>query len=344
MKTIIIYIVISILGLGLSEAQTVEIVKGNKVEVLQKQRKEIIEQEKKELKDEVEAINERLDKNEITLEKANELKEAAATRHALNIENRVAIIDNKIALLERDEEAKVENDQTFIFSWNKDEDEEDNYRNYEDKRTTSTIMFAAGLNNALQDGQSLNDSDFKIGGSRFFEIGWVWNTRVFDDSNWLRLKYGVSFQFNGLKPTDNRYFEENGGLTTLEEYPLNLKKSKFRMDNLVVPLHFEFGPSNRTEHENGTTFSTHKKFRIGLGGYGGFNLGERQKLKFEEDGDNVKQKLKSDYNTNDFIYGLSAYIGWSNTTLYGKYDLNPIFQEPNIESHNISLGLRFDLD
>lgn len=343
MKTIILYIVISIFSLSLCTAQTVEITKGNKVEVLRQKRKDVVAEEKEELRKEVEEINERLDNQEITFEKANELKEQAAKKHAMNIENRVAIIDNKIALLERDEEAKVESDQTFIFSWGEDDKREKDY--YQDKRTTSTIVLAAGLNNALTDGQSLNDSDFKIGGSKFFEIGWVWNTRVFENTNWLRFRYGLSFQFNGLKPTDNRYFVEDDDLTYLEEYPVNLKKSKFRMDNLVVPVHFEFGPYKRIEHDNGnTTFSAHRKFKIGLGGYGGLNLGERQKLKFEEDGKNVKEKLKSNYNTNNFIYGLSGYIGWGNTSLYAKYDLNPIFQDPNPETHNVSLGLRFDLD
>lgn len=343
MRTIILYIAISIFSFSLCTAQTVEITKGNKVEVLKQKRKDVVAEEKEELRKEVEEINERLDNNEITLEKANELKEQAAKKHALNIENRIAIIDNKIALLERDEEAKVENDQTFIFSWGQDDKKEKDY--YEDKRTTSTIVLAAGLNNALTDGQSLNDSDFKIGGSKFFEIGWVWNTRVFENTNWLRFRYGLSFQFNGLKPTDNRYFVEDDDLTYLEEYPVNLKKSKFRMDNLVVPVHFEFGPFKRIEHDNGTTtFSAYKKFKVGLGGYAGLNLGERQKLKFDEDGSNVKEKLKYDYNTNDFIYGLSGYIGWGNTSLYAKYDLNPIFQDPNPEIHNVSLGLRFDLD
>lgn len=342
MKTIILYIAISIFSITFCKAQTVEITNVNTIEALREQRKNVITQEKEELKNEVEAINDRLDKNEITIEKADELKEAAAKKHALNIENRVAIIDNKIALIERNEEAKVAEGQSVVFKWEEKDKKEKSY--YQDKRTTSTILIAAGFNNALEDGQSLNDSDFKIGGSRFFEIGWVWNTRVFDDSNWLRLKYGVSFQFNGLKPTDNRYFEEDGGLTYLQEFPEDLKKSKFRMDNLVVPVHFEFGPSKRIENDHGTTFSTYKKFKVGLGGYAGFSLGERQKLKFEENGDNVKQKLKSDYNTNDFIYGLSGYVGWGTTSLYAKYDLNPIFQSPNAELHNVSLGLRFDLD
>lgn len=342
MKSLLITIALCILSFSPCNAQTVEITSGNKIEVLKKQRENIIKQEKDELKAEVEAINERLDNEEISMQEADKLKEEAAKKHALNIENRLAILDNKIALLERNEESKVESDKTFVFSWKDEDDKED--PNYEDKRTTSTLMVAAGFNNALLDGQSLNDSDFKIGGSRFFEIGWVWNTRVFEESNWLRLKYGVSFQFNGLKPTDNRFLVDNDGITELQEFEYDLNKSKFRMDNLVIPVHFEFGPSKKIDHDGDYTFSTYKKFKVGLGGYTGFSLGERQKLKYKEDGDRTKEKLKSDYNTNDFIYGLSAYVGWGNTSLYAKYDLNPIFEDPNPELNNVSLGIRFDLD
>lgn len=346
MRTITIYLALFLFTLCFCNAQSIKIENKNKLELLEEQKKEIVEEEKEKLKEEIEEINQRLDEKSISMAQADKLKEEAAKRHALNIENKLAIIDNKIALLERNEEVDVDGDKTLIVSVRNGKEEEERRKRdvYMDKRTTSTIVVAAGFNNALQDGQSLSDSDFKIGGSRFFEIGWSWKTRVFENSNWLRFKYGLSFQFNGLKPTDNRYFVEDGNLTELEEFEFDLDKSKFRMDNLVFPVHFEFGPSRRFERESGTTFSTYKKFKIGLGGYAGFNIGERQKLKFRENGDKVKEKMKNDFNTEDFVYGLSGYVGWGGTSLYLKYDLNPVFAEPNIEMNNISLGLRFDLD
>ena len=213
-----------------------------------------------------------------------------------------------------------------------------------DRRTTSDFVLAFGLNNAIGDRQSLNDSDFKIGGSRFAEIGWAWKTRVFNESNWLRVKYGISFQFNGLKPTDNRYFVDTGDMSELQTFDGDLDKSKFRMDNLVIPVHFEFGPSNKIEKETYFRYNTYNKIKVGLGGYVGLNLGARQKLKFDEEGESVKQKLKANYNTNNVIYGLSGYIGWRDTALYVKYDLNPIFKDNTIDLHNVSLGLRFDMD
>lgn len=340
-------------------AQNAEKVK-TKVEQLQKLKTEITSQEKEALKVEIEEINGRLNAKEITEIEAQTLKEAAAKKRALNIENRLSIVENEILLIERNNGLvlalepldSTENKGLGIslditrgdgssIKWKKEK--KDKKEPKYDIRTYSDLVIAVGLNNAIVDGQTLDDSPYKIGGSRFFELGWQWRTRLFEKSNFIRFNYGFSFQFNGLKPTDNRYFVNNNDNIVLEEFDVELDKSKLRMDNLVFPFHFEFGPSKLRENEKSIRYSLDKKFRVGLGGYGGFNLGTRQKLKYERDGENIKDKLKRDYNTSNLIYGLSAYAGFGGTTLYMKYDLNPIFQDALVEQRNISLGLRFDL-
>lgn len=363
MKSIFIYLSVAIFSLSFQplKAQeestqtekTQEESKKAKIERLEAEKEEIISEEKEALKRKVAAIQDRLENKRLSSEEASLLKKQAAKEHALNIENRVAIIENQIALLSREDSAEADDpwandrwgkdgedgDSSYVFNWNSEKKE----RKY-DRRTYTDLVVAFGFNNAIEEGQSVNDLDFKIAGSRFFELGLAWKTRVFKNSNWLRLKYGFSFQFNGLKPTGNRYFVEEDNMTRLVEHELDLDKSKFRMDNLVFPIHFEIGPSSRTETEHRLRFSTEDKLKIGFGGYAGVNLGERQKLKYEKDGEDVKQKLKNDYNTNEFVYGLSAYLGWGGTAAYVKYDLNPIFQEPNVELRNVSVGLRFDMD
>ncbi len=81
-----------------------------------------------------------------------------------------------------------------------------------------------------------------------------------------------------------------------------------------------------------------------MGGYAGFNIGTRQKLKYEVEGDRVKDKIKRSYNASDLVYGLSSYIAFDDIALYVKYDLSPIFKDQAIDQNNISLGLRFDMD
>ncbi|APQ16596.1 TolC family protein [Maribacter hydrothermalis] len=329
-----------------------------RIETLREQKVKITRQEKEALKYEVENINERLENGSITTDEANLQKQEAAEKRALNIENRITIIENQINLLERNKGKALVliefdtisdkglrlgvdiNGKPAVLFKSMNWKNEIRY----DRRTYSDFVMAVGLNNAIVEGQSLNDSPYKIGGSRFFEMGWQWRTRVFKNSNFMRLNYGFSFQFNGLKPKDNQYLVSlENGQSELQEFDYELDKSKFRMDNLVFPMHFEFGPSKQNTTEKTMRYSLKNQFRIGIGGYGGFNLGTRQKLKYNLDGDNVKDKLKRSYNTNDLIYGLSAYAGFDGVLLYVKYDLNPIFKDAAVDQHNVSLGLRFDL-
>lgn len=321
------------------------------IEELTHLKEKVIQEEKDALKIEVENINVKLRNGTITEAEAETLKHAVAEKHALNIENRLAIINNQVELLKRNGKIEGDEDDGLILRIGTGSDDngvlyigsKDKKRKY-DRRTTTDLVFAFGLNNVITKGESLQDSDFKVAGSRFAELGWAWKTRVFKNTNWLRVKYGISFQFNGLKPTDNRFFVDTGEQTELQTHSLNLDKSKFRMDNLVVPIHFEFGPSKKNEYDDYFRYSTENQITVGLGGYAGINLGARQKLKFEEDGEDKKLKLKNDYNTNNFIYGLSGYIGWHGIALYAKYDLNTMFKNNPLDQRNVSLGLRFDVD
>jgi len=200
-----------------------------KIEALKIEKQRIIEQEKDALKFEVRDINQRLEDGDISENEARILKEEVAKQRALNIENRVAIVENQIALLERNKGEVltlreidtiygdrmrigllIDGKPAITFNSNRWK-KEIKY----DRRTYSDFVMAIGLNNAIIEGQSLSDSPYKIGGSRFFEMGWQWRTRVFKNSNWLRFNYGFSFQFNGLKPDGNRIFVQDGNQTFL---------------------------------------------------------------------------------------------------------------------------------
>lgn len=212
------------------------------------------------------------------------------------------------------------------------------------KRTEGHLVIGIAFNNAVADGGSINDTEYRFGGSRTFEIGYVRTTRVFENTNWLRLVYGFSFQFNGLKPSGNRIFVDNDGVTELEEFEFNLEKNKFRMDNLIVPVHFQIGSSDTKTYDNGAKHFGSHDFKFGLGGFVGINLTTLQKLKYNnENGRDVKDKLKSGYNTNNIVYGLSTYFGWEGFAFYAQYNLNPIFKNNPVDEYNFQLGVRYDI-
>jgi len=354
MQTITKYLVVLVIGALAAQLNAQDTIqdpkRNNKVELLETKKERVEREERDFLKEEIEAINKRLDKNEITLEEANKLKKEKAEKRALNIENKLAIIDNEIALLKRNDENYIEDEDgpKLTISFGGEENgimlKTPKNKIKRDVRTTDDLVFAFGLNNAIIEGQDLNDSPYKIGGSRFVELGWEWKTRLLKASNFVRFKYGLSLQWNRLSPKDNKYFVQNGETITLETFPNDLKKAKLRTTNLVVPLHFEFGPSKKIEKENYFRYSTDNKFKIGLGGYGGLRLGTLQKLKYTEDSKRTKDKIKRSYNTSNIVYGLSGYIGVGGISLYAKYDLSPIFNNQSVKQNNVSLGLRFDLD
>lgn len=325
-----------------------------KVELLEKEKIKIEDFEKAILKQKITNINKKLDNDEITAEEAEQLKKEAAELAALNIKDRQVIVDNKIILLKRNGWYDIDNNIDSYIGFVKRKEGggniglviksgDDTPPKY-DIRTGNKLLFVIGFNNTIIDGQGLDDSPYELAGSGFVELGWVWQTRLLKDSNLLRLNYGFSFQWNKLNVKDDLYYVQNGDETTLQEFPVGLIKSQFRVTNLVFPVHLEIGGWNKKDYGNRVRYFNHDKFKLGIGGYGGFRIGTQQKLKYKEDGDRVKDKIRRNYNASNFVYGLSAYVGIGDISLYAKYDLNPLFKDQAVDQNNISVGIRFDID
>ena len=328
--------------------------------------KRITDEEKSALKAEVSSIDKEIEEGIISKEKATELKLKKAQEHAVNIETKVAVEQEKLNQLVQDKvDGKVfeevdhkKKGGTLILGSNNgsfDDSREINlasmkvYNGEEDKlkrhikRTTSQVVFAIGANNLNTNG-TVENSDFKYLRSHFYEWGLTYNTRILKNDNLLHAKYGLSLMYNNLLPTDNRNFQVNGNQTDLVINPVGLKDSRFRNVNLVIPIHLEFDFTKPTIKEGKTYFNSHNSFRLGVGGYIGTNLKSKQILKYDIDGYKSREVTKGDFNTNDFIYGLSTYVGYKATSLYLKYDLNPLFKDNTVKQNNVSLGLRFDFN
>ncbi|MBU2526978.1 MAG: hypothetical protein KKC03_10305 [Bacteroidetes bacterium] len=345
MKTTFLIFALVALTLCMPNLNAQELGKEQQIENLKLTKEKIANEERELLKKEVKAINNRLLSGEITEEEATALKKEAAQKHALNIDNRLAIIDNQIALLERGEMLHIkyysfEDRMDSIFDDFKFRKIFHRDKNFKESRNNGYLLLAFGFNNAIEEGNSLGNSHFKFFGSRFFEIGFGNKYRVFKNSNFLKLNYALSFQTNNLKPKDDQFFVENDNTTELQKFDTDLDKSKFRYTYLVMPVHLEFKPFN-------TSFNPDKHYfdrvKIGLGGFAGFNIGNMQKLKYDRNGDKIKEKQKTDFNTNDFVYGLSGYLTAGDSMLYVKYDLSPLFKNAQNEIRSISLGLRYEL-
>ena len=307
----------------------------------------ITKEEKAELKKEVDAVNDELANGTITKEEAERKKEALAKVRAINIETRVAKEQEKLEILVQkqvDGQIKEKDSSKTIVIHLDDNKFWCDDKNRGEKRTTTQFVLAFGANNLVTDGAVAN-SDFYYWQSHFFEWGFTYNTRIFKNDNLLHLKYGFSVMYNNICPTDNRYFvTAPNSQTNLEVFPYELEDSRFKNVYLVAPLHLEFDFSGNKSKFGNSSFSTHKGVRFGIGGYGGFRIKSKQKMYYNIDDDKIRIKTKGDFNANDFIYGVSTYLGYKATSLYLKYDLNPLFENNVVDQNNISLGVRFDFN
>ena len=315
----------------------------------------ITKTQKDSLKIELEAINNQLENKQISVAEANSKKQIAADNRAAKIEGRVGALQQELNnLVQEKVDGKLESEyrkKSFSIKYDngskmtKEEriQRNDSVYNISEKRTTSQFVYAFGVNNLVTDGK-VSDSDYRYLGSHFYEWGLTSNTRILEKSNLLHVKYGLSLMYNNLRPTDDRIFVKNGEQTNLETSAIDLKDSRFRNVNLVVPIYFEFDFSKNKTKDDKPFFKSHQSVRIGFGGYAGTRIKSKQILKFEDDDQKTKLRTRGDFNANNFIYGVGAYIGYRSYSLYMKYDLNPLFKDNVVKQNNISLGLRFDFN
>ena len=309
----------------------------------------ITKEEKEALKIEVEAVNDQLIDGVISKEEADNKKKVLAEARAINIEKKVASQQEALKILVQEKvDGKISETDTLkkpyklILKLEKGDKGYEN-KNRNEKRTTTQVVFAAGLNNLVTD-KSVRKSDFRYIGSHFYEWGLTYNTRILKNDNLLHAKYGFSVMYNNLRPTENKRYVVNGNQTYLEINPTYQEDSRFRTVSLVIPLHLELDFSENKTSESKTYFKSHDNFRVGFGGYFGTNVKSKQIIKYEDGDYKSKERVKGDFNVNNFVYGLSTYVGYKATSLYLKYDLNPLFTDNVLKQNNVSLGIRFDFN
>lgn len=320
-----------------------------KAKIIAAKIEQITKDEKTALKQEIESVNAKLQSGAITSAEADAKKVEYAEIRAKNIETRIDAVQEELKdLVQQKVDGKIKEQDstkryTFSFPAMKVRDRHRD-ASLGEKRTTSQFVFAAGFNNLVTNEQVAH-SDFRYFGSHFYEWGLTYNSRILKNNNLLHAKYGLSVMYNNLRPTDNRYFVKNGDQTNLVTAPINLEDSRLRNVYLVVPMHLEFDFSKNKTVNDKAVFQSHKGFRMGFGGYAGARIKSKQILEYENtDGNDVRERTKGDFNASDFIYGVSSYIGFKETSLYVKYDLNPLFNDNAVKQNNISMGIRFDLN
>lgn len=310
-------------------------------EQLSEQKEQIQWEARQRLKSKIKEVNETLLTQEISEAKADSLKLKYAEETALEIEQE--LLELETAYYQDttfDKQESESQDTTPITYYTRRNRERRNF-------VSNDLVFAAGLNNLLEENTDLEDTSYEFVKSFFVELGWSWKTNLIPNTGFVNLRYGFSFQFNSLRPKDKGIFAPVQGTIERIPYDQPLIRNQLQYTNFVIPIHLELG-SNRKQFtqytsEGNTVKRSYNRNSIilGAGGYGGFNIHNIQRIK----GVDFKEKIKNDLNFNDLVYGVSGYVSFPRVlTLYAKADLSPLFKNQPYLQNNISLGVRFDID
>jgi hypothetical protein len=144
----------------------------------------------------------------------------------------------------------------------------------------------------------------------------------------VRFVYGVGIDFNNYRfSKDVNLVPDSKPLATTISTK-DYKKNKLVTQYLTVPvlLDFEIGRG-----DDGV--------KLAFGPNFGYLIGCHQKLKWNERGTS-KEKVRDDFNLEQFRMGYEVQFGYNNFTLYGRYFPNSIFkanQGPDVSS--VSVGI-----
>jgi hypothetical protein len=147
-------------------------------------------------------------------------------------------------------------------------------------------------------------------------LGLEWSNYHFDGSSVIREDAGAIVEYSYADPERA------------------IEKARLQTTYLTAPLLLEFQiPAGK------------KRVHFSGGVIGGVKLGSNTKVKYIENGDKQKDKIKDDFNLNSLRYGFTARIGYRSLKFYANYYPTSLFESGKgtggDKLYPFAIGLRF---
>ncbi len=183
-----------------------------------------------------------------------------------------------------------------------------------------------------------NPSEMEIGtlGSRTFNLYYFYNIELPFAGNRFELMPGFGVGLDRYRFEDDITLSETNNVEIVELEDVDVQKSMLVSNYFDIPVELRFyaNPNDKK-----------RSFKIGVGFKGGVRFSSHTKVKFEDNGNNVKSKEKRDFGLNRFRYGLTGRIGIGGFNLFYYHSLSELFEsgEGPMDSAatNITVGLSF---
>lgn len=200
---------------------------------------------------------------------------------------------------------------------------------------TSWNNFHLGLNNLLnKDGKLEPETGYdKMTISPANSINFQWDivTQAMDlYKGKVRLVYGIGLDYNNYRFKNDISLNADSMVLFITEDGINYDKNKLVTQHINVPvmLNFKLSPKNVDE-----------ELYISAGANFGYLIRAHQKQVWDDNG-KKKNKIRDDYNLEQFRVGYEVQFGYKNIILFGKYFPKSIFKtNEGPELRTVSAGI-----
>ncbi|QNL22793.1 outer membrane beta-barrel protein [Hyphobacterium sp. CCMP332] len=196
------------------------------------------------------------------------------------------------------------------------------------KRITNHLYIDFGLNNMVEKNAQISSQPYRLNNwsSRYFALSSMKKVRLGQNKGPANFQFGAEITWNNLMFEDDITLRKMNGISEWVDYmdpslPGNLRitndiparKGKLAIATIGLPLliGFDLGKDDNV--------------KIAAGAYVNYKLSSWTKTVYFEEGDRKRVKDRSDYNLNDWRYGLMATFSYKGLSIFGKYDLSPLF-------------------
>jgi hypothetical protein len=179
-------------------------------------------------------------------------------------------------------------------------------------------------------------SEFSTGlwGSRSVNVYYQYPVKLPILKSKFSIVPGFGLGLDRFKFTNNNTLTYESGDLVMSRINLDITKSQFITNYVDLPVELRYtrnpGDPNRT-------------FKAAIGFRAGLLLNAFTKLRYDDDGTVVKEKVKRDWELNTYRYGMYGKIGIGNFSVFTYYNMSTLFktdrgpEESNI--NNLTFGI-----
>jgi hypothetical protein len=187
-----------------------------------------------------------------------------------------------------------------------------------DERKDDIFELELGWNNYLESGSLPSDKNKPYGlsplNSNIVTLRFVKTILGRRPKNRFYGTLGTEISWNNYKYENDFIIRKGSDGVDFDPFPTDKKmiKSKLTISWLNVPLMVHYRSKNSS-------------FHIAAGGFAGYRLGSHNKIKYEKDGADHKDKEFTNFYLNSLQYGLRLQVGFYDMDLFASYNLNTLF-------------------